>query len=571
MKKRVICILAILLVVLLLIIGVSSCGGNSRTTSDSGTSTAPSAEAVTQPSKSDENDTKPEAQPTVTEPVTVPSEPGTPETDSTEPETPEVTPSESETLSPKPSETEKEETPEVSDPTETPKPVEYIQGNGYKRVKDFDPATNTGDSGFYMNGEGFFRIYEDEYIFEVTPETLTYEMWSSWDTHTQRSFVRFCDLSSDATLDERYNYRRITECDNYTCGWEDHYCYGEAHHQDLLEEMARGCYYCGKTDCVSFLAREETGFTTTDTHACPEYDVRNDPTEYCQKCGYPEWGQAKAGEIYCSKVLNFDMACHHCGEMIYVDKCHHCVVPADYTPPDVHTHIYNKQITASTCTQPGIARYVCSCGDSSTGEEIPATGHAYGDWVVVKEATPEEQGKEEMTCARCGKVVSRTFPFRATNDDADEIAQLIVDHINDYRTEIGSCPMTMMDGCNAYAKLRSEQMAAKEKVEHNEDDKRAAATQLKYGYYVDTEEYGLPDDPYYYVNGTEAVGRDTGLTVDDVAQTLATGFRNSSAHWRYIGADENDFIGVGVTYNDGYWYCCIIAAQENLDENPYGI
>lgn len=337
------------------------------------------------------------------------------------PQTPDL-PEGSETPAEQPSE---QDPPEPDKPAEPPKPVEYIQGNGYKRVKDFDPATNTGEKGFYFNGDGFFRIYEDEYIFEVTAGTLTYEMWCSWDTFTQHNFTRFCYFSSDDNIDDKYNFRRITECDNYTCGWEDHFCYSEQGHQSLLEEMARGCHYCGKTDCISFLAREKTGFTTTDTHSCPEYDVRKDPTEYCQNCGYPEWGQAKAGEIYCSKVLNHDLACHRCGEMRYVGQCHHCVVPADYAPPDAHFHVYNKQITAPTCTQPGVARYVCSCGDSSKGEEIPAPGHTYGEWVVVKEATSDEQGVEETTCATCGEVLSRTFAFCADNDDTEAIAYLL--------------------------------------------------------------------------------------------------------------------------------------------------
>lgn len=436
MKKRAICVLAILLVLLLMVIVVSCCGKitGGNTTAPTVVATTPTVEPVqnspepttgteppaTVPAEPEEQETMP-SEPEV--PDQEPVAPDIPEVEPTEPDTPAEQPSEKEPPAPKPQEPPKEETPEPDKPAE-PKPVEYIQGNGYKRVKDFDPATNTGERGFYINGGGIFYVYEDEYIFEVTPGTLTYKMWCSWDTHTQFSFKRFCDWSN-ATIDDKYNYRRITECDNYTCGWEDHYCYSDADHEDLLIEMARGCHYCGKTDCISFLAREETGFTTTDTHSCPEYDVHNDPTEYCQRCGYPEWGQAKAGEIYCSKVLSFDMACHRCGEMIYVDKCHHCTVPADYVPVNAHFHIYNKQITPPTCTQPGIARYVCSCGDSSKGEEIPAPGHAYGEWVVVKEATSDEQGVEETTCATCGEVLSRIFAFCADNDDTEAIAYLL--------------------------------------------------------------------------------------------------------------------------------------------------
>lgn len=440
MKKRIICICAILLMVLLLIVGISCCNGNSYNSGDSEQATTSGTEYGANPSTPEEGTTGPEVQPSGTEPpvndpsepevpeVTPsepevpeiePSEPDEPETDPVDPEIPEEQPSEPEVPAPKPSE------PETSKPTEPPKPVEYIQGNGYKRVKDFDPATNTGERGFYINGEGIFRIYEDEYIFEVTAGTLTYEMWCSWDTFTQHNFTHFCYFSSDDNIDDKYNFRRITECDNYTCGWEDHYCYSDADHEDLVIEMARGCDYCGKKDCISFLAREETGFTATDIYSCPEYDAHKDPSRYCQHCGYRKWGEVIPGEIQCTRQMRYDQPCLYCDEMTYINQCHHCVVPADYVPSKPgHFHVYNKQITHPTCTKPGSTRYVCSCGDSSKGEEIPAPGHAYGDWVVVKEATADEQGVEETTCATCGKVLSRTFAFCTGNDDTETIAYL---------------------------------------------------------------------------------------------------------------------------------------------------
>lgn len=245
--------------------------------------------------------------------------------------------------------------------------------------------------------------------------------------------------------------------------------------------------------------------------------------------------------------------------------------PIDKLP--IHVHKYEARVVQKvSCGVVGIKEYVCSCGDSYT-EKTSALEHSWSNWVLVEYPTTEKEGREEKKCSRCGKVVSNAvekLPILATQEDAEEIAKLIVQYINEYRSEIGSGPMTMMEGCNEYAKLRSEQMAAKNKAEHNVSDGRAAATQLKYGYYVDTTAYGLPGDPYYYVNGSEAVGKDAGTTAENVAMTLATGFRNSTTHWGFIGASENDYIGVGVTLNNGYWYCCIIAAEVNLDENPNG-
>ena len=68
-------------------------------------------------------------------------------------------------------------------------------------------------------------------------------------------------------------------------------------------------------------------------------------------------------------------------------------------PP--HTHSYTAKVTAPTCTEKGYTTYTCSCGDTYTGNEVAATGHSFGAWVVVKDPSSKEAGKEERACA-CG-------------------------------------------------------------------------------------------------------------------------------------------------------------------------
>ena len=66
---------------------------------------------------------------------------------------------------------------------------------------------------------------------------------------------------------------------------------------------------------------------------------------------------------------------------------------------------------------------VCTrCGEvHSTGEEIPALGHDYGDWTTVKEADCFHTGLEERKCGRCGETEQRettaeTCPSEAYTD-----------------------------------------------------------------------------------------------------------------------------------------------------------
>ncbi|MBQ3300991.1 MAG: hypothetical protein IJH04_02340, partial [Eggerthellaceae bacterium] len=44
------------------------------------------------------------------------------------------------------------------------------------------------------------------------------------------------------------------------------------------------------------------------------------------------------------------------------------------------------------------------------GPDVPALGHQWGEWTVVKPATETEEGLEERVCARCGAKETRAIP-----------------------------------------------------------------------------------------------------------------------------------------------------------------
>ncbi|MBS7171784.1 hypothetical protein [Blautia sp.] len=68
-------------------------------------------------------------------------------------------------------------------------------------------------------------------------------------------------------------------------------------------------------------------------------------------------------------------------------------------------------ITEPTCGTAGSKEVTCTRCDFKDTQEIPATGnHAYGDWVIVKEATCTEEGLRTQTCANCGDVKKEVLP-----------------------------------------------------------------------------------------------------------------------------------------------------------------
>lgn len=150
----------------------------------------------------------------------------------------------------------------------------------------------------------------------------------------------------------------------------------------------------------------------------------------------------------------------------------------------------------------------------------------------------------------------------ASASDAGAIAELVAQYLNDYRTAQGTAAVTRLSGLTGYAEYRSRQIISD--FSHNTMDERAAATALSYGLYVDPSAYGMDGEPYYTACAGEAIAK-AGYagTVDYVASSLARLIRNSPDHWSYIGSGEYRYIGVGITYESGMWYCDVALTKDN--------
>lgn len=177
--------------------------------------------------------------------------------------------------------------------------------------------------------------------------------------------------------------------------------------------------------------------------------------------------------------------------------------------------------------------------------------------------TPAKTPQSEETKTEAPKVEETPASKpSATAADTKAVADKVLEYINSYR----SSPATKLSGLTGYAEYRSRQLIGN--FAHDTADERAAATALKYGSYIDPALYGIEGTPYYTVNAREAIAKAgyTG-TVDEVAESLAKLVKNSQSHWKYIGDSAYQYIGVGITYESGMWYCDIAVAAENTDNN----
>lgn len=256
--------------------------------------------------------------------TTVPVETTVPDTTVPETTVPETTaPPESTSPVTRPVETQ----PPVTQPAPTvsPEPV-YEYGDHYIHVLNYTPAPNERRH-VYWGTEGTGSFYCQEYIFDVDYKTITYEIWCSWSVVTQMAFrtsqTSSCCTDYQMTPEETYYFNRITEYKNYTCGFENHYCSSQAGHDRLMREIADGCYFCGRSECVSFYARNEQGLTQQDKYLCPEYDVYRDPWFYCQECGKPGWQTIQDTTKCCFGYIR-DTNCQFCGIWVKAGACHTC-------------------------------------------------------------------------------------------------------------------------------------------------------------------------------------------------------------------------------------------------------
>ncbi len=183
----------------------------------------------------------------------------------------------------------------------------------------------------------------------------------------------------------------------------------------------------------------------------------------------------------------------------------------------------------------------------------------------IKEEPPVSTVQPQNTETTSDTTEPETEP-KATEKDTEIIAQKLVEYINDYRNSEGVQSADILVGLTKYAKYRSNQLVTN--FAHDTFDERAAATALQYGEYIEPSIYGMTGEPYYTVNAREAIAKtDYNGTAEQVAAHLAKLTYNSKSHWSYVGGEEYNYIAVGVTYNQGRWYCCIAMKRETTYEN----
>ena len=96
-----------------------------------------------------------------------------------------------------------------------------------------------------------------------------------------------------------------------------------------------------------------------------------------------------------------DLLCAHCGKL---------VVEGEEIAATGHAWGEWVVTTPSTCASFGTQTRTCAtCGETETDSSKPMTEHTFGAWTVKTPATTEAEGVEARTCSQCGAEETRSI------------------------------------------------------------------------------------------------------------------------------------------------------------------
>ena len=155
--------------------------------------------------------------------------------------------------------------------------------------------------------------------------------------------------------------------------------------EEKTEEANQSNY--GKQQCF------EHNFGTYLVEIAPTCTEKGIESAYCAVCG-----EKSVREI---QPLGHDLEGLPC-EGRHCSRC-------EYTEaPTAHVYELIEEIPAD-CLYAGIKIYSCECGESYT-EEVPASGHSFGEWQVSTPSICIKEGVEKRVCERCGEEEARSIP-----------------------------------------------------------------------------------------------------------------------------------------------------------------
>lgn len=124
-----------------------------------------------------------------------------------------------------------------------------------------------------------------------------------------------------------------------------------------------------------------------------------------------------------------------------------------------HTHVFAEDYTVdvpASCTTAGTKSRHCTvegCTETIDSTVIPAAGHKFGAWTIIREATLDDTGERTHTCEVCGTTETETTPRRVRGDADGDGAVTIRDALLALRAVLDGAAVNPYMDANGDGKL----------------------------------------------------------------------------------------------------------------------
>ena len=162
--------------------------------------------------------------------------------------------------------------------------------------------------------------------------------------------------------------------------------------------QTRKCQTCGHTETTEIAA---TGHSYTTKVVAPTCTAQGYTLHTCSKCGnnYKDTYTNVTNHNYGAWTVTKNATCTEKGSK--TRKCQTCG-HEETTEITATGHSYTTKVVAPTCTAQGYTLHTCSkCGNNYKDTYTNATGHNFGAWTVIKNATCTEKGSKTRKCQNC--------------------------------------------------------------------------------------------------------------------------------------------------------------------------
>ena len=132
----------------------------------------------------------------------------------------------------------------------------------------------------------------------------------------------------------------------------------------------------------------EQGYTT---HTCQCGDSFVDSYVEANGHSFGEWIEIKASS--CIKNGTEQQVCSACGH-------------SETREIEATGHSHTSEVTEPNCAEQGYTTHTCQCGDSFVDSYVDAYGHTVGEWLVIREPAPGEDGHKQQSCTVCQEILA---------------------------------------------------------------------------------------------------------------------------------------------------------------------